>query len=516
MSRDDAPNKKHSTSGPLWGGLLIALIAILVLALAFQISSLVFWVKPLNCPATNESGASGNTGGPTPPDPCGIQNCFTGPTGANGSIAQQGPQGPVGPTGHQGISPYVDQYGVLTNDILTAIQTLDTDVPFTFEVLFDGRPNKSIPLQLNGDMSRHLVVYDPLTNLWHDQGPYEGLRGLTGASNFTTGATGKMGPTGFTGLPGLRGPAGATGFNGPTGASVALFLTGGNRFGKGEDGNVTLPGGFSSLTRDMYYNILNVPTGATLLTMGYRIFCKSSITVNGTISNDGGNGQDGGGTTSLPGGPGGPAGSFYGGGAGANTLNVGNAPQPAGNSIAAVSTGYISYTNPTGLNFSGGLQQNANPGDDGIPGAVIQNDNVANLIALQAAINPFKNSFPPGDPAGAIPLSGGSGGAGGPFISPTASGIVKPSGAGGGGVVAIISPLLLGSGFVTAKGGIGGSLVDGLTILYSGGGGGGLIIVSTIVNQSNIQFVVDGGASPGSSQFIPEKGSGWPGRVIFL
>lgn len=500
----------------------LILIVILVLALGFQISALLFRIRPQSCPVipTGSTGGTGATGS-TGIDPCGAQNCPIGPTGPDGPLAVGGATGPNGYTGHQGISVFVDQYGALTMDILTAIQTLDTDVPFTFEVLNDTRPDKSIPIQLNGDMTYHNIVFDPLTNLWHDQGPYEGRLGDTGIANFTTGATGNTGLTGFTGLPGLQGPNGATGPNGPTGISLTTGPTGGNRFGNGQDGNVTITNGsVIAIGSDAFYNILDVQTGGVLISNGYRIFAKESITVNGIIDNSGNEGSASNGGAAVPGGKGGAGGTFYPGGDGATGLATGAFVIPGGSSPFAVATGnFLSlFDGSTGIYFSGTINFFA-PGypslDAGEPGIVIPNGNVINLIALQGAINPtyFGSGFPPGTLENRVPLSGGSGGGAGAFMGTTIlSGTPKPSGGGGGGVISLCTPLLLGGGAVQALGAEGGLFDDGTNQFGAGAGGGGLIVVSCLENPSHIKFNVDGGMNNPTT-----KGERAPsGLVIFL
>lgn len=58
--------------------------------------------------------------------------------------------------------------------------------------------------------------------------------------------------------------------------------------GQGQDGNVTISAN-TTLTRDMYYDTLVVNAGIRLSANGYRIFAKTSVTVNGIVSNNGTN-----------------------------------------------------------------------------------------------------------------------------------------------------------------------------------------------------------------------------------
>ena len=47
-------------------------------------------------------------------------------------------------------------------------------------------------------------------------------------------------------------------------------------FGNGSDGNVTISGTVT-LTRDMYYNDLTIPSSTTLNPNGYRVFVKGVL-----------------------------------------------------------------------------------------------------------------------------------------------------------------------------------------------------------------------------------------------
>ena len=57
-------------------------------------------------------------------------------------------------------------------------------------------------------------------------------------------------------------------------------------YGDGSDGDVTIAGTIT-LTRDMYYNNLVIPTGTILDPAGYRVFVKGTISGIGTIRRNG-------------------------------------------------------------------------------------------------------------------------------------------------------------------------------------------------------------------------------------
>ena len=66
-------------------------------------------------------------------------------------------------------------------------------------------------------------------------------------------------------------------------------------FGDGSDGDVTISSD-TTLTVDKYYDNLIIDTSFTLSPDGYRIFCRTSLIINGTgkIARNGSNGGNGG------------------------------------------------------------------------------------------------------------------------------------------------------------------------------------------------------------------------------
>jgi len=54
-------------------------------------------------------------------------------------------------------------------------------------------------------------------------------------------------------------------------------------YGPGTDGDVIITGNPTTLTSDMYYNNLTINSGAFLLTNGFRVFVKNTLTINGAI-----------------------------------------------------------------------------------------------------------------------------------------------------------------------------------------------------------------------------------------
>ena len=92
---------------------------------------------------------------------------------------------------------------------------------------------------------------------------------------------------------------------------VKLTLTSGageySIFGDGNDGDVTLSEN-TTLTRDMFYNNLTIPSGIVLYPNGWRIFVRGTLTIAGQINGDGTDGEN---ANSSDGGEGGDGGDFH-------------------------------------------------------------------------------------------------------------------------------------------------------------------------------------------------------------
>ena len=282
-------------------------------------------------------------------------------------------------------------------------------------------------------------------------------------------------------------------------------------FGDGNDGDVTIASGTTTISRDMYYNNLTIQTGGTLNPSGYRIFVKGTLTFegtgkiarngnNGSNGNNGGNGSAGAGGSGGTGGAGGTAlasGTIYGGeaggdgatggggttGGGSNGTNGNQASTPSGITNAVGSSANAGTGN--GGNSGGGFSGNSGGtgGSAGTGGATVTNPTmmprtVENAILLHTIVNGTV-AFMKGS-AGAVGGSGGAGGAGGNqgAGSYAGGGGGGGGGAGGtGGIVMVCAKTVVG-GYATciqAIGGTGGNGGNGgnPTTQYSGGGGTG-------------------------------------------
>lgn len=170
-------------------------------------------------------GTPGPEGPEGPQGPAGTDGAdgaqgVAGPEGPQGDAGPEGPEGPQGPAGAdgpagaqgipgvQGASLTIDEYGVLDEAKVTAIETADVDWWFLVNPGGDDRVNNLLPAGIAGDMERHLIVYRASDNSWSDYGQFTGIQGPAGP----------QGPQGNPGVQGSAGPAGPQGVPGSTGA----------------------------------------------------------------------------------------------------------------------------------------------------------------------------------------------------------------------------------------------------------------------------------------------------------
>lgn len=211
-------------------------------------------------------------------------------------------------------------------------------------------------------------------------------------------------------------------------------------YGDGSDGNATITGGTTTLTRDMYYDNLTVESTGVLATNGFRVFVRDLLTVeaSGVIHNDGGNAS--GATAGV-----GVVGSINGGGDGGSTGPV--APDSVSNGLggsggdggASGTTGQTAATPTVPPATSGGYRD---------------------LHTLMTSYLIDGNYLRGGGGGGAGEDNGASGGGGGA----------------GGGIVLICAFRVSNEGAIRAAGGNGGN-GTGSNAAGGGAGGGGLVIL---------------------------------------
>lgn len=224
-------------------------------------------------------------------------------------------------------------------------------------------------------------------------------------------------------------------------------------YGDLSDGNVTVSTN-TTLTRDMYYDVLTVDVGIVLSSANFRIFADTIVN-NGTIDCSGGNasGQTGGvavANGSMVGGTNGGAGITQ-------TISHGTAANP-GTSVLTSQEG------KGGRGGTGGAATGSTGGVGGLlnPGSFTSGDvgTISNAPQLMMNVGVGTNT---------VPIGGGTGGGGG-----GADAVGDKSGAGGagGGCIAAACRSLQGSGVFSANGGNGSNAVTGASGAGGGAGGG--------------------------------------------
>lgn len=217
-------------------------------------------------------------------------------------------------------------------------------------------------------------------------------------------------------------------------------------YGSGADGNVTIAGTVT-LTRDMEYNDLIVPVGTVLVTAGFLVSVRGTLSGAGTIR---WNGNDGVGATA---------------GAALASKTFGGSPVGATGVITDQAGAAGTAATPNGGADGGaggtGKAAGANAGGAGGVGTVPLGGVEQSYSAVKALLGWVVKS----DGSFAQLLGGGSGGAGAGDGTGTGGG-----GASGGGVVGIAAQVCDFAGAIEAKGGIGG---DSTALGHAGGGGGG-------------------------------------------
>ena len=250
--------------------------------------------------------------------------------------------------------------------------------------------------------------------------------------------------------------------------------------GDGSDGDVNITSGTTTLTRDMYYDSLDIDAGATIATAGFRIFVADILTLDGTIS---GNGAAGSAGQNAPSPCATPA-TGGGGGAAVTGYFASTAGQTGGNGRRGTDCGAVAATNGgNGTTVTGGITGCTNgaaggtgagtsPGTGGTAGTLTAAGATAGSIRnIQNSIlgRLFPSGSSPLEPrCGGGAAGGGGGGATGGY----------GGGGGGGGAsatnVLVVAKTITGGGSITAVGGNGGNGgTGGGTGGSSGGGGGG-------------------------------------------
>ncbi len=249
------------------------------------------------------------------------------------------------------------------------------------------------------------------------------------------------------------------------GQFCAMPITVSAYYGTGSDGNVvadgvnaipgaTLSGSTYTMTADVNYANFTVNSGVIVATAGFRLVCSGLLLNNGTIEDDGQDGQ----TPSegvSNGGLGAPATSL-GGGTNGGVGATGIASGTAGVSSAA--------TTVPGTTSGGG-------GDGGAAGGQGASDGGSQqTVATTSTLEPFAvfhSWMVRGSSITPKTIVGGCGGGGG---SSNNAGGIGGGGGGGGGIMLIAAFFIINNGSIHSNGGAG---FDGAGVAAAGGGGGG-------------------------------------------
>lgn len=224
-----------------------------------------------------------------------------------------------------------------------------------------------------------------------------------------------------------------------------------------------------SLTRNMYYTDLTINSGVTLNTNGWRIVITGTLTLNGTIANDG---SDASGIIAGVGSA--PIYTTYlgTGTAGGEGLTRSNSGVPG---VSAL------YQCAGGAGGKGGDTFDTYVGGSG--GSIIP---ISNIDGGIETLSTMPIAFLGRLISNNYYIMGGTGGGSGGCNKKNASIVRSGAGGGAGGFIIVAAKTIVGNGSITAKGGNGSSATFSVTgnqspggIGGGGGGGGGCIIVIT-------------------------------------
>lgn len=468
--------------------------------------------------------------------------------------------------GYQGTSNSSNSIGTGTKTF-TVAQDLAYSKGARVRTSSNGLPNDWMEGTVTSYSGTTLQVSMDNTNAPDGVGPYSdwniNLAGTPGDDG-AAGATGPVGPAGPIGPQGIQGIPGATG--------AAGLNAGSGLGGDASDGNVTFDGTATyplfatttgsapnliyTLTRDVFALAFVVNTGKVVNTKNFRIFGAASVTINGTVQNNGGNGnaQIGGNHAQVSNGAGLPAawpatlaasganGTSGTAGAGANGA-AGSTGGGSGSVLYLVTGTGSAGGGPGGTGASSGANTGGTGGGGGTGGTALTATTSPPREPLSASAGRSSIFAASSLPFIASPLSG-TGGAGGAGAG-DGTNFGGNGGAGGGaggaaGNILISTPTLTinSGGVVSCNGGTGGNgsngLPGGLTGNTGGGGGGAggsggpggvlMLMYNAITNNGSLQ--ANGGAggtggSPGANRGTATGGTsgangltGQPGIVI--
>lgn len=242
-----------------------------------------------------------------------------------------------------------------------------------------------------------------------------------------------------------------------------------NIFGAGTDGDVTISANSTTtLTRDMYYDDLTI--NGSIMSNGWRIFVKNTISGTGNITATGTPGASCSGTAIGALGGATTTGFFRNGGGGAGGNSVTAASGQAGTSTQALLSPLTFSLTRSGAGGTGGTQGNSG-GTGGAAGASLGTTTRYTTDDLYSILSGISYSTTTSQVHRILPGPGGAGGGSGGSSS-------GGSGCGGGGgatgnVAMVVARIFSGSFSINVSGGAGGQGADQFSGTAAGGGGGG-------------------------------------------
>lgn len=258
-------------------------------------------------------------------------------------------------------------------------------------------------------------------------------------------------------------------------------------FGTGNDGTATISVD-TTLIRDMYYSSLQINTGATLFTAGYRVHVLGDFTIqSGAFVDRSGNNA----TLSLAG-----AGQT------AGTIGAGSAGG-VGGGVGAGTAGSGQTTCVGGAGGAGGAGAFAGGagGAATVPVATVGGVDALYAVRQATVARDITN----------VVMTPGCGGGGGGGSGAASSG---GGGGGGAGIIVIMARNLTGSGTIRAIGGSGGN-ANIATGGGGGGGGGGTIVLVTEndTTTTSLTVSVTGGSGGAGNTTGLAGATGANGRI---
>lgn len=285
-----------------------------------------------------------------------------------------------------------------------------------------------------------------------------------------------------------------------------LSMSGG-LFGDASDGSVTFDGSTTilgmvpaanvyTLTRDFFFSSTTINSGVSIITNGFRLYCRGVLTNNGTIHWNG---------NTSPSATAGAAISNAASSISSVTSNTGSPGTPGGNGGTAAGSNGPNHAN-TSLGSAGGAGGLGSSGAGGAAGTLGIPRAIPRAYPFSTAIN--------SSVATGTTIQGASGGGGGGGDGVNSGG----GGGGGAGIVCLIVERFGGTGNIRARGGNGFTPSTGNCGGGGGGGGGAVLITSRSIQSGAIagQTIDANGGAGGTGVGTGANGTAGTNGILYL